>query len=267
MALREGLMTDSLGRMIFVGICAWVSLCLLISGWMPPLGFDIRFIWMISGLTGLVSSVGLAQVIKNDISAQKRLLDEYMQAALTDGLTGLANRQALDQTLESIFDNYDPQTAPMSLIMFDIDYFKQFNDEWGHQAGDEVLRMVSLAAVRFFNKRGCVARYGGEEFAVALPNSRIVDAFDLAEEFREHVKGLSCDYQHRKLHVTISAGVAEAYRDDCPDTLIRRADTALYTAKRLGRDRAWGSDHPESQCSTEMQMCQESIPRVLAFPY
>lgn len=238
-------------RVGLIALCAWVSACLLIAGWWPHADAEMQFVWLISGLTGLVSCVGLAQVIKNEITTQRELIDEYMQAAMSDGLTKLANRQALDKALDAIFKVYDPQSSPVSLIMLDIDHFKKFNDQHGHQAGDQVLQSVSHAAVHHFFERGCVARYGGEEFAVLLPNTRIERANQLADEFRDVVRQLDLRYHGYRLGITISLGVAQAMSDDCPETFVRRADDALYTAKRLGRNRT---------CSNEYQALSHLLP-------
>lgn len=234
-------MRETSSRMLFVGVCAWISLCLLFAGWFPDVQGQLSAVWQLSGLTGLVSAVGLAEVIKADIRKQEQLLHEYMQAAMTDGLTGLANRQAFDKALRSAFSEFSSGHPPLSIVILDIDHFKTFNDRWGHQAGDEILQAVARTAIDFFHHRGCVARYGGEEFAVVLPGTDLAEAFRLADRFRGRIKDLSCAYRTTSLHITVSLGVAELQTSENPEELIRRADTALYTAKRMGRDCAWFS--------------------------
>ena len=234
-------MRETTSRMIFVAVSAWLSLCLLLIGWLPELDQSFRPIWLISGLVGVVSAVGLSELIKTDIRAQERLIKEYRHAALTDSLTGLANRQALDTALRKALHEFSPQRNPLSLIMVDIDSFKAFNDRWGHQAGDMALKTVSNVAVKFFSGHGCVARYGGEEFAIAVPSMSLKETFKLAEEFRQRVSEAECVFLGKSLKVTVSAGVAEARDREDPDSLVRRADAALYEAKRSGRNRIQAS--------------------------
>ncbi|WP_437205558.1 GGDEF domain-containing protein [Planctomicrobium sp. SH664] len=228
--------------MLLVGICAWISLCLLIAGWIPFTNEAISTVWMISGLMGLVSAVGLAETIKSDMRTQEVILQQYMLAAMTDGLTGLANRQALDRKLGAALQDAQSSRREMCLIMIDIDHFKLFNDEWGHQAGDAVLREISRQMESFFRPHGSVARYGGEEFAVVLPDCRLADAEKLAEEFRLHAKHTTCAFRDKTFHITISAGVTTCSSDDTIDSILRRADLALYTAKKMGRDCIWLAD-------------------------
>jgi len=229
-------MRELSSRILFVSVCAWTSVCLLFAGWLPDVHDQIRSIWTLTGLMGLVSAIGLAEVIKSEVGAQKDLLNEYMQAAMTDGLTGLANRQALNQALHTALEDYAPDISSVSLIMLDIDQFKEFNDQHGHLVGDAVLQYVSNEAMRYFKGRGCVARYGGEEFAVAIVDCRLQKAFQLAEEFREQLANTVFEHEEQTYQVTFSAGVAEAHQGDSPEEFIRRADVALYSAKNLGRN-------------------------------
>ncbi len=257
-------MRETSSRTVFVAVSAWLSVCLLLIGWMPELNETFRSIWLFSGLVGLISSVGLSELIKTDIRSQEKLLSEYRHAAMTDGLTGLANRQAFDKALRGALPKFTPHRNPLSLIMIDIDNFKVFNDRWGHQAGDAALKVVSNAAMTFFSDRGCVARYGGEEFAIAVPSMSLVETLKLAEEFRQQVSETDCFYLTERLKVTISVGVAEAISEEDPDSLIRRADQALYAAKRNGRNCTRASDtRPVKESSPELSL-SELIP---AMPY
>ncbi|SFJ47697.1 GGDEF domain-containing protein [Planctomicrobium piriforme] len=234
-------------RFVLVGICAWISVCLLVAGWMPDWSGNLHTLWLISGLMGLVSAVGLAETIKSDVRLQENLLNEYMHAALTDALTGLANRHSLDRMLSTMLKESAGRRAPVSMIMIDIDHFKAFNDQWGHQAGDAVLRCVSKKMSEFFGNKAFVARYGGEEFAVVLPTCRLRDAEELAENCRETVKLTTCEFRERTFRITISCGITEANSSDTADSLTQRADMALYTAKRMGRDMIWVADPNSSQ--------------------
>jgi diguanylate cyclase (GGDEF)-like protein len=242
---REIYMRGMNSRFVLVGICAWISVCLLIAGWLPDMAGNLNSLWLISGLMGLVSAVGLAEVIKSDIRTQEVLLNEYMHAAMTDGLTGLANRISLDRMLTSLLKDAAARHTTLSLVMIDIDHFKAFNDEWGHQAGDAVLRCVSKKMQDFFGSKACVARYGGEEFAVVLPMCHMADASRLADQCRQIVRESECLFREQGFRVTISGGVTEAHAQDTPDSLTQRADMALYTAKKMGRDMIWEASSHE----------------------
>jgi diguanylate cyclase (GGDEF)-like protein len=236
---RDAYMRGMNSRFVLVGICAWISVCLLIAGWLPDMAGNLNSLWLISGLMGLVSAVGLAEAIKSDIRTQQVLLDEYMHAAMTDGLTGLSNRISLDRMLTSFLKETASRRSALSLVMIDIDHFKAFNDEWGHQAGDAVLRCVSKKMKDFFGGKACVARYGGEEFAVVLPMCHMADASRLADQCRQLIRESDCTFREQSFRVTISGGVTEAHAQDSPDSLTQRADMALYTAKKMGRDMIW----------------------------
>lgn len=229
-------------RFILVGICAWISACLLIAGWLPEFSGNLHSVWLLSGLLGLVSSVGLAETIKSDIRTQEALLNEYMQAAMTDGLTGLANRLSLDRNLTTTMRDHNVHSSGLSMIMIDIDHFKAFNDQFGHQAGDAVLRSVARRMQEFFGSTATVARYGGEEFAVLLPKCQLEEAAHFAETCRQAINGGNCEFRDQVFKVTISCGVTSATSQDTPESLTQRADMALYTAKKMGRDRVWVAD-------------------------
>lgn len=232
-------MRETSSRMLFVAVVGWVSVSLLLASWYPQLNEELRILWMLTGVTGLVSAVGLAELIKTDQRAQDKLLSEYMQAASMDGLTGLANRQALDRAMGSALGSFDSRRNPLTLMMFDVDHFKLINDQHGHQAGDEVLRHISNLAVDFFRGKGCVARYGGEEFAVVLPGVKLRDAFLLSDEFRKLVEKNACRYRDVLIQIRISVGVTEAKNGEACEEVVRRADLGLYTAKKMGRNCVW----------------------------
>jgi len=161
--------------------------------------------------------------------------------SIQDGLTGIANRRCFDNFLEKEWVRLTRQQQPISLIMIDIDFFKRYNDTYGHQSGDTCLQKVAVALRTALKRRtDLVARYGGEEFVIVLPETNSQGAKELAEAARKHINQLNifhgssatCD------HVTISAGVATMIpnADTTPISLIYSADQALYQAKNLGRD-------------------------------
>jgi diguanylate cyclase (GGDEF)-like protein len=160
--------------------------------------------------------------------------------SLRDGLTGLYNRRCLDQVLVEAWKTTVAQRDPLSLLMIDIDHFKQLNDKYGHGAGDDCLREVAQRLQRHATTLGgVVARYGGEEFVVVLAHTGTDIAQALAEALRNAVAGTPVKTSAAPLWVTISLGVATARPDgrDSLGAVLKRADEALYRAKREGRNR------------------------------
>jgi diguanylate cyclase (GGDEF)-like protein len=173
-----------------------------------------------------------------------------------DALTGLANRGCFDATLADGCQAARAAGAPISLIMIDIDYFKRFNDHYGHPGGDACLRRVARQLTREVRDGDLVARYGGEEFAVILPDCKLSTALAIAERMRAAVAELALPHEGTApgATVTISLGVASTPAGDLPpESLIANADRNLYAAKRAGRDRVFCSDaaiattHPARQ--------------------
>jgi two-component system cell cycle response regulator len=163
-----------------------------------------------------------------------------IELAVTDGLTGLYNRRYLMSHLSTFVDQSAERRKPMAVLIVDIDFFKSINDTHGHDAGDEVLK--EFAARMKANVRGMdlVARFGGEEFVVVMPDTDLELATGIAERLRETVAGDAFVVSGGKtqIPVTISVGIGTFDRgDDTPNTILKRADTALYRAKKSGRNR------------------------------
>jgi diguanylate cyclase len=167
-------------------------------------------------------------------------LAEIQTEAMSDALTGLQNRRAFDEQLRQSTAEAKSDGAPLSLVMFDIDHFKAFNDTHGHQLGDQVLRLVAGCLKDCTKGRDTPARYGGEEFAIILPGADVDGAIAVANQVRETVAGKRITRKSTKESlgtVTLSGGAA-AYRPGEPlEDLIARADAALYAAKESGRNR------------------------------
>ncbi len=174
--------------------------------------------------------------------------DELNRLATLDSLTQVANRRRFDEYLEQEWRRLAREKAYLSLILCDIDYFKAYNDTYGHQAGDHCLREVA-GAIRVSLKRPAdlVARYGGEEFAVVLPNTDTTGALHIAEEIRARLKELQILHPHSTVsnYVTLSLGAASLIPNHqfCSAELIKAADDALYQAKSEGRDRCNLNSH------------------------
>ncbi|MBI5040660.1 MAG: GGDEF domain-containing protein, partial [Gammaproteobacteria bacterium] len=167
-------------------------------------------------------------------------LEEARHEASTDALTGLANRKAFDTALQEQTELARETGCELCLIMADIDHFKHFNDNHGHLIGDKLLRFVSNILKDSLKGQDLVARFGGEEFAILLPNTPLRGALAVAESLRARVQSQRLrrtDTQQPIGGVTLSLGIANFKASDAPESLIARADSALYQSKRLGRNR------------------------------
>lgn len=172
--------------------------------------------------------------------ANARLYQQTLELSFTDSLTAVANRRQLFLRLEQEFSRSVRFGDPLSLLMIDLDLFKQINDQFGHTVGDGVLRGVALALRRNVRKVDIVARYGGEEFCIVLPRVGKPEALEVAEKLRRSVAATTLPGPEggAPLNITISIGVASLGIDsDDVAGLIEKADSALYEAKRQGRDR------------------------------
>ncbi|QFT83607.1 Response regulator PleD [Halomonas sp. THAF12] len=172
-----------------------------------------------------------------ELEQVRQELDRMADKALRDYLTGLPNRAYLDQHVETLIQAHDTRDEPFSLAVLDIDHFKQVNDRHGHDAGDAVLQWLSGRVSECLREGDTVARTGGEEFVVVMRGTRAPEAASAMERVREHVSagGVTLESGQR-LGVTVSGGVSEHIAGESFSNLFKRADTALYTAKRSGRD-------------------------------
>lgn len=159
-----------------------------------------------------------------------------------DGLTGIANRRHFDEILLNEWNRAVRDAMPLSLVILDIDFFKNYNDTYGHQTGDDCLKLVAGSLSGLLKRPGdLAARYGGEEFAAILPNTDMQGAAAIAEMLRSGIEALQIPHSSSSVsaHVTVSAGVASTVpvRTDSPGNLLAAADKALYQAKQSGRNR------------------------------
>lgn len=163
--------------------------------------------------------------------------DELSIQANTDELTGILNRRSFTSFLNFEFNNAKRNLSPFSLVIIDIDYFKQVNDKYGHLTGDEILVNLATLMKDSFRSTDRVCRWGGEEFAVLLPNTSLRNAMVVAEHFRKKVEDNEYHSGHEVIKYTISAGVSELLTTDTSiDKIINRADEALYKAKHKNRN-------------------------------
>ena len=162
------------------------------------------------------------------------------QQALTDGLTGIANRRCFDERLEELIMDASKERTPLSLLIGDIDHFKAFNDTHGHQVGDQVLKQVAMTLTQSIKGRDLAARYGGEEFAVILPETDLHGAKQVSEQIRLSIakKKIRMKSSGQSLGaITMSIGASQYVPGESQVSLIERTDQGLYRAKREGRNR------------------------------
>jgi len=174
-----------------------------------------------------------------EVQELRRDLETVRRDALTDPLTGLANRKLLDQRLREACVAAMENGGQMCLVLADIDHFKAFNDRFGHRVGDEVLKLVAKQMRDQVKGRDTPARYGGEEFALVLPDTRLEDAATLADRIRAGLANHTLTSRKSAMRygrITISAGIATYRYGEPMDQLLQRADRALYLAKNAGRN-------------------------------
>jgi two-component system cell cycle response regulator len=162
-----------------------------------------------------------------------------IEMAITDALTGLYNRRYMETHVGTLVEQATARDKPLTVLILDIDYFKAINDSWGHDAGDDVLREFALRIRKAIRGIDLACRYGGEEFVVVMPETDMAVATMVAERLRRRIASEPFSIQQgaRTIEVTISVGLAALGRDDTAATVLKRADQALYRAKRDGRNR------------------------------
>jgi diguanylate cyclase len=179
---------------------------------------------------------------RDDIAALQRDLDEVRRESMLDPLTKIFNRKSFDERMLSAFAEAERDGQPLCLMLIDIDHFKRFNDTWGHQTGDQVLRLVAMTLKSNIKGKDMAARYGGEEFAAILPETDIEGAMIVADNIRKAVqaKELLKRSTNEKLgRITASFGVAMYRPGESVGSLIERTDRCLYAAKHAGRNRVF----------------------------
>ena len=167
-------------------------------------------------------------------------LETVRQEAITDGLTGIANRKHFDAVFTAAADEAQETGEDLCLLVLDIDHFKKFNDTYGHQVGDQVLKLLAMTLTESIKGRDTAARYGGEEFVVVLPATTLDNAVTVADNIRERVvkKAVVNRKTGKNLgSISVSIGVGRYAPGESPAETVARADQALYVAKKCGRNR------------------------------
>ncbi len=167
---------------------------------------------------------------------RKQVLDSQNQA-LIDSLTQLPNRMAYDQRMQQEYARWKRYHNTLLIMVWDIDFFKQVNDQYGHQAGDKVLKVVAQVLHKNLRETDFVARFGGEEFVSLMPETSLGGGYKVAEKIRGIIEKLEFHYRGDNVKVTISCGISLFVKDDTPESAFSRADKALYQAKEQGRNR------------------------------
>lgn len=179
-----------------------------------------------------------------EISAASTAMEQKNQQlerlSVTDGMTGLYNRNKLNAIIDDQLARYRRNKRPFGILMIDIDYFKTLNDSLGHIAGDEIIVTVAEKIAHSIRSIDYAARYGGDEFVVILPDSKIDETVKTAERIRQQVSSISYPIEEKAIQVTLSIGAIESEPDDDSITiLLARVDGALYEAKHAGRNRVF----------------------------
>ncbi len=177
----------------------------------------------------------------------KHDLERVRREAMTDGLTGLSNRKSFDDQIKSLSQSCIDEGKTFTLLMVDIDHFKSFNDNFGHQVGDQVLRLVARTLTDGVKGKDFAARYGGEEFAILLPDTNLNGGVIVGDNLRKTLATKEIVNRASGEHlgkITMSVGAAQFYPGEDTESLIERADAALYTAKHNGRNQVAAAPTP-----------------------
>lgn len=177
------------------------------------------------------------QALETETEALRTKLKVEHDRALCDALTGLPNRLAYKDRVEMEANRWKRYRAPLTLAIWDIDYFKHINDNYGHKAGDKTLALVGQLLLNNCRATDFVARYGGEEFVMLMPNTQASQAMEMAENIRDMIEHCGFNHNGENINLTLSCGICEFSDNDQYDDVFVRADQALYQAKQSGRNR------------------------------
>ncbi|MBP85182.1 MAG: hypothetical protein CMJ64_00435 [Planctomycetaceae bacterium] len=216
----------------------------------------------------------MSEIVNANEQLQKRLnstestlqqqadeIETHMSEARTDTLTDLPNRRAFDDELQRRLAEWERSNIPLAVLLLDIDHFKSFNDQYGHQAGDFVLQEVARNLRATMREAQMVARFGGEEFAIVLPDTGVHAGCQAAERARRAIERAVCRYENQTLCVTVSCGAAQAAEKESLTSLLKRADLALYASK--GAMPRIGTTANAVCCSVRARAKRREMPRPL----
>lgn len=200
------------------------------------------------------------QAAEQRLQTQASEIESHVKEARTDALTKLANRRAFDDELRRCSEEFRSKGRPSCVMMIDVDHFKKFNDTYGHQAGDEVLKGVARVLRRELAGKEIVCRYGGEEFAVIFPGMGLQEVLPRAEKGRAALAHEVFEFQGKDLKVTASGGIAQLQSGESGEQLVKRADDSLYVCKENGRNCGYWHDGQTSHPMKESSATSETPP-------
>jgi diguanylate cyclase len=184
----------------------------------------------------LQSLVKKVQEMEQNEEEIRHRLETEKQRAITDSLTGLPNREAYNERVHQEMLRWQRYGHPLTLAVIDIDFFKKFNDTYGHQTGDKVLKIVANSIVKKLREVDFMARFGGEEFVVLMPETTAENALTTLDRIRQGLANAPFKFKEEKISITVSIGISEFNDDDNSEDVFARADEALYKAKEAGRN-------------------------------
>ncbi|MBS9477953.1 GGDEF domain-containing protein [Ancylobacter radicis] len=243
----------ALAVLLMAGAClkAYLSLHLFINH-IETAAHDLDILSPILGLCGSLCMLAMVILTRESLGDPLKVAD-LRKAAFTDTLTGLPNRRSFDMAVVERVEIARRRNQPLALIMFDIDHFKAINDWHGHDAGDAVLREIGRCLRHGQRDSDMAFRMGGEEFILLLPATDLTQGTLVADRLRKQLGDVNIDKDGQRISVTTSAGVALLRPGDDAASLLQRADAALYSAKRSGRNRVCLESCPVVQLATAAQ--------------
>ena len=176
------------------------------------------------------------KALEMESEKNRNILETQRHKALTDPLTELQNRQAYNERAQIEIQRWQRYNRPLSIAVFDIDFFKKINDGYGHQAGDRVLKVIGRSVAKRLREADFFCRFGGEEFVALLPETSAEAAFPVLDKIRDAIANAALNYKEQPLNITLSIGLTDFRNDDTIDSAFERADQALYQAKQTGRN-------------------------------
>lgn len=241
-------------RAAFLGVIAWVSVCLLAIGLAPDLSNHLSSVLAISGLLGLASAVGLLEVAKTERRAHDRSVAN-MRRARRDDLTGLSNRWEFDRLINIMVSDARSQNIPLSVILVDVDGLRDLNRFDGFGLGDAALQRIAKSTLAATRGADLVARYGDDEFAVVMSEVDEQACQNVIARIRTTIRGDSPVGQQPVVTASVGGTTLQSSKDSV-ESILQRAELALFRAKSEGRDRGFYHDGTKLELvRTGPQLC------------
>ena len=182
------------------------------------------------------------RMMEEEAEKNRSTLESHRQKALRDSLTGLPNREAYNERAKVEVQRWQRYGRSLTIAIFDIDYFKNINDTYGHQAGDRVIKVIGRSIASRLREVDFFCRYGGEEFVALMPETESATALGVLDKVREAIASTAFNYKDQPMTITLSVGITDFKTGDTLESAFERADQALYTAKASGRNRCYLSE-------------------------